>query len=94
MSRIAKTLDDFCREGRGAPPSCLKSHLLCAPRPSDSGRGILSVVRRRKESVAGPEHKLLYMPFLEWQKKILSERLELRDLPFDEELSVRPVPMN
>jgi hypothetical protein len=57
----------------------------------DSGRGILlSLVLCRKESVAGKEHKLLYMPFLEWQKKILSERLDLRDLPFDEELSVGP----
>jgi len=58
---------------------------LCGPKQAMSSDRLKNVPW--KESVAGKQHKLLYMPFLEWQKKILSERLDLRDLPFDEELS-------
>lgn len=40
-----------------------------------------------KESVAGAEHRLLYMPFLDWQLQFLRDNLELKDLPFEEHLS-------
>jgi len=43
-----------------------------------------------KESVTGPDQRLLYMPFLEYQLKFMRDNLEgLQELPFEEHLSLQ-----
>jgi 15,16-dihydrobiliverdin:ferredoxin oxidoreductase len=43
-----------------------------------------------KESVAGPNFRLLYMPFLEYQLKYMRDNVEgLKELPFEEHLALQ-----
>jgi 15,16-dihydrobiliverdin:ferredoxin oxidoreductase len=40
-----------------------------------------------KESVAGAQHRLLYMPFIEYMIQFMKKHLELKDLPLDVDLA-------
>ena len=43
-----------------------------------------------KESVGGPDQRLLYMPFLEYQLKYMRDNLEgFKEMPFEEHLSLQ-----